>query len=201
MIERIREAPIQQVLEAYGFRHERNRWACKFHDDKRPSCTVWKNRLLCWVCNRKWSNIDLTVELENVTVGEAVKRLSALYGISDAPLSLEDRRRYAQAKAQAPDLARRLADFARGLEIIAERQLRIADALRLDPEHVQHWHQQAHALRVATAHDLAALWKVCPEQQAAVEALGRRDRIDAHEVTERIVELLAVRQEQERVAA
>lgn len=101
------------------------------------------------------------------------------------------------ARAAAPALAQQLADFARGLEIVVERQLAAAQAARIDPGDIPAWHRQAHVIRMATARNLAALWRDSPSERDAVERLGQLDRQHAQMVTDAIVRIIAIAQEQE----
>jgi hypothetical protein len=107
-IERVREAPIEPLLDARGFRRERHRLACHAHPDQDPSATVHNNRLHCWVCERWWSNIDLVQELDGVNLATAVKSLADFYGIQ-----VEEQQEFTPAErtARANERARnKLAD-------------------------------------------------------------------------------------------
>jgi len=193
-IHRIREAPIEELLKARGFRQQGKAWDCHSHDDKRPSCTIWKNRLKCWVCNREWSNLDLVMELDACTLPEALRKLAAFYGIPQARMLPKERENYAKATATAPALAVRLADFAHGLTLVIERRIRIAGWLQdrgVDAKVFTEWHRQAYILRKASAADIAAVWRAMPERRDSVERLGQSDREHTQAVTSMIVDLLA----------
>jgi DNA primase len=74
----VRRAPIRIVLAARGVKRERDRWTCVFHEDHRPSATVWNNRLHCWSCGRWASTIDIVMHLDHVDLGTAVRRIAEL---------------------------------------------------------------------------------------------------------------------------
>lgn len=104
----------------------------------------------------------------------------------------------------APALAQRLADFARGLEIVTEQQLAVAGALQsLNIEvtgKLADWHRYDNLLKTAPPEDLAELWEHILEAQPTIERLGREDREHAEAVTGALVEILERAQAQERQA-
>jgi hypothetical protein len=119
-IERVREAPIELVLNARGFRFQRNRWLCHAHDDRRPSATVHNNRLHCWVCDRWWSNIDLIQELDGASLSGAVRSLAELYGIAiDADPELTTAERKNRAEERRRELIDRQDALCWGFALIA----------------------------------------------------------------------------------
>jgi hypothetical protein len=109
-------------------------------------------------------------------------------------LSEEQRRVYARAKAEAPALARRLADFACGLEIITARYLAAASTTGSDPQDASKWHQQAYLLRRASGADIAQLWQSMSAERENLETLGKSDREHAEAVTWQIVDLLTAKE-------
>lgn len=60
-IAKLKELPIESVAERLGFRVERHRSLCPFHDDSHPSLTfdVRRNRFKCYVCDAHGGAIDL----------------------------------------------------------------------------------------------------------------------------------------------
>lgn len=57
---------------------------CPFHGDRHfGSCYLYKNnnRIRCYVCNKSYDSIDLTMRVKNCTLPEAVKSLADYYGI------------------------------------------------------------------------------------------------------------------------
>ncbi len=115
---------------------------------------------------------------------------------SRGPLTATER----VARAQAPALAQRLADFAGGLRVAVHRQLDLAQLLGFDPGLVRNWHEQAHLLSIATPTQIAELWRMTPEQREAVERIGREDREHAEAIAHAVIDLLAVSQESRRAA-
>lgn len=206
-IKRIRALAIEILLEAYGFRRNRNRWACIFHDDRRPSCTVRNNRLHCWVCNRWWSSIDLVMELDGLDLKGAVRLLADFYGIpiQDRPLSREERCRHAQVTAATEALAVRLADFAHGLNLVLERHLGQLSAVLLAREMnpaktLAHYHRQLHLLRAAQPKDIAELWRTMPAESTMLERVGREDRQQAEAITAAVVDVIGAAQRNQEAA-
>jgi CHC2-type zinc finger protein len=204
----IHMAPIEVFLQARGFRRERNRWACRFHEDRHPSCTVRSNRLRCWVCNCWWSAIDLVMKMDGLDLKVAVRQLADFYGVEakDRPWTPAERRRYARAKAEAAALATRLADFARGLEMTVGRTVTmLSDWLMnqdIDPsEGLAHLHRQLHRLRTVHPQDLASVWRAMPAQAVMLERLGRKDREHAEAITKAVVKVLARSRETHIVGA
>lgn len=210
-LDQIRNAPIERLLEARGFRRERHRWNCHAHDDTRPSCTIRGNRLHCWTCNRWWSNLDLVMELDGVDLRNAAHQVAQFHGIpfDDRPLTAAERRAYAQAAAQAEGIAQRLADFAGGLRIAVARPLSslapVLLKLGIDPaEALARLHRGSHLVQQATAQDVAVTWRdmhlTDPRGADLVEQLGRRDREHAEAITHAIVNLLGSTHSQEVAA-
>ena len=118
------------------------------------------------------------------------------------PLTPRERR----ARAVAPTLAQRLADFGQGLEILSERPLPILGPFleehAIDPaEALAAFHQGAHSVKQATPKEIAEIWRAMPEERDAVERMGRADREHAGAVTWALVEILALAQDQERERA
>lgn len=115
-------------------------------------------------------------------------------------LSPEQRRDYARAMEVVPALAERLTDFARGLEIISDQRLALAQALGMDPEGIPHWHSQAYLLKRASAADITRLWTVSPDHRDGVEKVGRSDREHAERLAALVVAMLAKAQARKAAA-
>lgn len=197
VLQRVREGPIKLVLEMYGFRRDRNRWACHVHDDKRPSCTISGNRLRCWVCDKTWSNLDLVMDRDGVGVVEASKRLAELYGMPSSTMSDVERKAYAAEREARAAEARKAEWFRRGMRILVDRRLR--DAGPVAAVHVWRWHRRAHVVRSGTDEDVLKCWPMTPAERLKVEVLGRTSIAEAEKLTERIVRLLGSLQEKEMV--
>ena len=133
---------------------------------------------------------------------DALSFLEAYCGLDPRrPLTQRER----CSREVAPALAQRLADFARGVEIVTKQQLAVVGALQsLNIEvtgKLADWHRYDYLLKTATPEDLAELWEHMPEAQASIERLGREDREHAEAVTAALVETLARTQAQEKEAA
>ena len=118
------------------------------------------------------------------------------------PLTPQERR----AQAAAPALAKRLSDFARGLEILSERPLATLSSFleenAIDPtEALAAFHRCANSVKRATSKDLAEAWGAMPAKRDAVERVGRADREHAETITLALVDLLVRAQGQERGVA
>lgn len=77
-LELIREIPIRDVLEHYGYRPDERGWyKCMFHQEKSSSFHIipGKNRFKCFGCGATGSPIDVVMKMDNCSVGEAVKHL------------------------------------------------------------------------------------------------------------------------------
>jgi hypothetical protein len=72
-----REYPIENVLAEYGIvigRH--NKCLCPFHDDTRPSMSIYNNRFNCFSCGQKGDVIALYRRLSGASFPAAVRRLA-----------------------------------------------------------------------------------------------------------------------------
>jgi hypothetical protein len=131
--------------------------------------------------------------LDLVQVVRGCSRASALRWLSVhsdlASDSLVPRKELARAGAAV--FAQRLSDFARGLSLVTSRRLTLAGWLRLDPETLAHWHQQAYLLNVATPKEIFQLWSACPQERDLVERVGKKDRLHAETITTVVVEMLS----------
>ena len=102
---------------------------------------------------------------------------------------------------QAPLLAARLANFHRGLEMVADRQVSPNDALLdlgLGPEVLARGHRQRAILKAASPAVIADVWRTMPDRREQVERIGREDRENTESITRAIVDLLAASQESTR---
>jgi CHC2 zinc finger len=73
MIARAKAAPIERVVT-----FDRGMAPCFAHDDKKPSMSHWKNgnKASCFVCNKRWSALDVLIERDGLSYKEAVKLLA-----------------------------------------------------------------------------------------------------------------------------
>jgi hypothetical protein len=78
-IDAARDVPIMQVASSLGIQVNRySRAICPFHDDSHPSFHINTKRNLCWCnpCGRRWSTIDLLIEMRGLTFVDAVRELA-----------------------------------------------------------------------------------------------------------------------------
>ena len=180
--------PILQVWHALGGGELRHNRGQAFWDDGDGYSVSLNAERGTWCHyggkNEKGGLLALVETALNCDRAEALGWLEANCGLNPSNrLPLEERRRYARAKADAPALGQRLADLARGLELTATPRGR-----RL--------------LKTATAEDIVARWQELESvRRNELEALGRQDRLDAEAVTVKIVALLAKTQELEEKRA
>jgi len=84
---------VEKLLQDMGLDYEeddkRFKICCPFHDDSSPSCGVWKDSgyFHCWGCQEEGSMVDLLMEVEGISKGEAIRRTRGEDDISD----MEDR--------------------------------------------------------------------------------------------------------------
>lgn len=73
MVEEARNYPITSLFEFV-----RGKTRCPFHDDKNPSAFhgTRTNRLVCPVCAKTWSSLDIMMERDGMTFKDAVKLLA-----------------------------------------------------------------------------------------------------------------------------
>ena len=97
----LRAARVEHHAEVAGFRRGRGGWHCGRHDDTRPSCTIRRGRIRCWVCNHGWNVIDLHMLATGEKFLQALRTLAAEYGIAiDSGTNTgPEARREAQARA------------------------------------------------------------------------------------------------------
>lgn len=82
-ISEIKSIDILSLLEHYGIEVERNgKCLCPFHEDHDPSMLINKNknRLECYVCNKKWDSISFVQDKENVSFRKSVEILAKMQG-------------------------------------------------------------------------------------------------------------------------
>ncbi len=133
--------------------------------------------------------------------GRALRWLANFVGVplGDRPMIAAQRRSYARAAAGADALAQRLADFANGLRIVTEQDLKVlSDFLQMldvDPtEMLNAMHQQMYILSIASPEEIVAIWCTIRRENpaaVAIEKIGHKDREDAATITEAIVHMLA----------
>lgn len=73
MIEAARSVSIERVIEF----DRQGKAPCFAHQDSRPSLTHWRkgNRASCFVCNKRWSALDVLMDRDGLSFQEAVRRL------------------------------------------------------------------------------------------------------------------------------
>ena len=72
MIAQARDYPIEQLID-----FNRGKIACPFHADKNPSAYhgTKTNRLVCPVCNKTWSALDILMQRDGINFKDAVLML------------------------------------------------------------------------------------------------------------------------------
>lgn len=74
----INENPIIPYLLKIGVEVKNNKCLCPVHKEKSPSCSITDSRLWhCFGCGAGGTVIDLVAQVEQVTIGEAMRRLSS----------------------------------------------------------------------------------------------------------------------------
>jgi len=71
MIEHARQYPITSIIDFKG----RKTVCCLFHKDTNPSMSLYDNHVHCFVCNKSWDSISVTMELEGLSFRKAVLEL------------------------------------------------------------------------------------------------------------------------------
>jgi hypothetical protein len=73
MVATARSASITRVVEF----DRQGKAGCFAHQDKRPSLSHWVkgNKASCFVCNKRWSAIDVLMERDGLSFQDAVRRL------------------------------------------------------------------------------------------------------------------------------
>ncbi|VUZ27414.1 CHC2 zinc finger domain-containing protein [Acetobacterium wieringae] len=103
-----RTVNIEEVARRYGLEINRQgKMLCPFHDDHKPSVSFKNNRYFCWVCSSKGSSIDLVAKLFDLEPLEAVKKISADFGLN---LDFKGEYRPDTAKMQEIERERQLRD-------------------------------------------------------------------------------------------
>jgi CHC2-type zinc finger protein len=177
---------------------------CPFHQEKTPSFNVNYRRQFykCFGCGAGGDVFKFVMAIEGLSFVRAKELLAARAGI---PLSTQcwtptERRCYARATADADSLAVRLADFALGSILAAERKLsELAVALIgtgiCGTAMLSDLHRQVHLLRIARPQDSASSWREMRRENLTaanvLEGIGRNDRENAEEITHLVVDLLA----------
>lgn len=84
-IEEVKKVPIIEVIKSYNIRVEqeynhRAKCKCPFHNERTASLVIYTNTnsFYCFGCNTGGSNIDFVRLLDNISVGDAIKKLSKL---------------------------------------------------------------------------------------------------------------------------
>lgn len=97
-IEQIRNIPIREVFSRYGFELNRAGFCrCPFHQEKTPSCKVYKDSFYCFGCGAHGDSIDFVKRYDNIGFKEAIDRLGAEFGIAEESRSTAQR--LAESKA------------------------------------------------------------------------------------------------------
>ena len=128
--------------------------------------------------------------------GEALTWLERNCGLDPRrALSPQEKRLYAAQAAGTERLAERLTDFARGLELIAEKTVIDLHGFLGDgyaPEALAPFHRQLFILKTAHPRDVAHLWRNARTMAGEVERVGREHREESERITMTIIELLMV---------
>ena len=81
-LERIKEVPMEYIMPSKPTytSSSRDRYSCPMHNEKTPSCDVYKdtNRVFCHGCNYSADNIQLYMDLNKVDFREACGQLTRL---------------------------------------------------------------------------------------------------------------------------
>jgi hypothetical protein len=202
--------PISAIWTALGGdAPRRGRVRAFYRKGDNPDAVSLNDEKGCWhdfVTEDGGGVLDLVQHVRGCTRGEAVRWLAELHGLplDGDSLSKAERTRYARARRRAPALAQDLADWTRGLYLIAQRDVITTGALvsllldhDCEPGHV---HRNAVnrllVLRAATPHDIAAVYADARHRDsravAAIVRLGSADREHAARLTRAIVNLLAM---------
>ena len=93
-IEKLRSLPSEGVAQRLGFKVERHKTLCPFHNDHTPSLTFKKNKFRCWSCGESGDTISLVMKVLNKDFLEACRWLAGAPllspqkgGRTEAPLS------------------------------------------------------------------------------------------------------------------
>ena len=75
-IEKLRSLPSEGVAQRLGFKVERHKTLCPFHNDHTPSLTFKKNKFRCWSCGESGDTISLVMKVLNKDFLEACRWLA-----------------------------------------------------------------------------------------------------------------------------
>lgn len=82
-LQKLRDLPIEGVVQRLGLEVHRHRMTCMFHADKHPSMyiDVKRNVCKCYSCGARAGSIDLVMKVRSVTFCEAIKWLTEEFRI------------------------------------------------------------------------------------------------------------------------
>jgi hypothetical protein len=99
-IEEIRGRDLRQYLIERGFKFTRNKTICPFHNDTNPSLDVAQKNgswvFHCFGCEAGGSIIDFVSKYDEITIGEAIKKLKKHFGLNDQPQTKPKPRKVAE---------------------------------------------------------------------------------------------------------
>lgn len=112
--ERANNVEIEYVLEICHMRADKyGRYICPFHADSNPSAYIRKNRLFCFGCENEtghkgWSNIDIVMQVLNITKENAVKTILGLgegdtSSFEKVPSIIMEQNRRKESKEENPE--------------------------------------------------------------------------------------------------
>ena len=211
LVDRIREQPLEPLLETLGWKRRGRVWHCAFHEDKTPSASVKKNRVRCFACGESWSAVDVVIKATNQDFIGALKWLCDFHGVPfpDRRLTPAERKEQAELGRRAKCLAIEIEDWFSVVRIAAQQQAwqlssvaawawaheydnladtldtearRLRRLLNLEPVDI------ARGYAAARLHNRSAC--------AWVTAAGRRDREHAESITRAVLDLITGTQEE-----
>lgn len=211
VIDRIKEQPLEPLLETLAWKRRGRSWCCGFHDDKTPSASVKKGRVRCFACGESWSAVDVVMKAMSRDFISAVRWLADFHSIPfpDRQLTPAERKQQSELGRRAKCLVIEIEDWFSVVRIAADRQARRLARLAgwfwanehdelasiLDAE--ARWLRRLRDLEqrdIVSGYSAARLHN--PSACAWVTAAGRLDREHAESVTRRVLDLLAATQQE-----
>ncbi len=125
-------ALIPDLAVQAGFRRikgRHNQLGCIHGEDRNPSAHIYSWGIKCFSCGDHWTPIDLVMVRDGCTFMAALRTLADETFIPWPESSAEERAKFRAAQAAAPDLARQMGDWARGLYLWAERRNRTSSSV------------------------------------------------------------------------
>lgn len=128
---------LEDCLAIYGIEVRNRRLKCPIHNGDNYSCSIGKTgNIVCPVCNKTYSVIDLVMHKENCDITTAIKILAQKFGISELLGDI------------TPEERRRMKEIAEKRKIEKERQEaeEKAKAEKLAPEYRRKWNRHIMSL-------------------------------------------------------